>query len=311
MDDLTARKLQSAYELIKAGKRAQAREILIPLRRANPELSEVWFLLGHAVSDPQEKIRCFQQVLRLDPGDHQAQNQLARLLTQQALAPASGTGPKKQNPAFVWGIVALVGSFICLAGAGIWWSFNPRLFSRQAPTASAPVSTARVLPAAPLPAVHLATATAGASSTPKPTARPTFTLPPTGTPQPSVTIIPTLTLTSTETPVGTAGPKLKAANGCAIPNGLGTLTSQFKIENFGKITATVHLKGVSKNGNNIVACQLTIKQGKPVLLTLMFGDFTYTIFRGSTTFSGSFFINQPNKATMRISDDKVQIGEFP
>ena len=69
MDDLTASQLQKSYELIKAGHPDQAREILIPLLRANPKLSEGWFLLGHAVSDPKEKIRCFQRVLELDPTD--------------------------------------------------------------------------------------------------------------------------------------------------------------------------------------------------------------------------------------------------
>ena len=48
-----------------------------------------------------------------------------------------------------------------------------------------------------------------------------------------------------------------------------------------------------------------------MLVTLMFGDFEYTIFRGAKTFTGNFFINQPNKSTLRIFDDKVQIGEFP
>jgi len=308
MDDLTARKLQNAYELIKAGKRAQALDILIPLRRANPDLSEVWFLLGHAASDPQEKIRCFQQVLRLDPTDEPAQKQLARLLARQAVVPAGEASPKKQNPAIFWGLAALMGLFICLASVGLWWSFNPRFFSGPAPAATIPVNTAVILPAASLAA---ATATPEASLTPKPTARPSITLPPTGTPQPSVTIIPTLTLTFTVTPSRTPGPKPKALNGCAVPNGLGAQIAQFKIENIGKTTSTVILKGLSKNGNNAISCQLIVKQGKPALFELMFGNFTYTIFHGSTTFSGSFFINQPNKSTMRISDDKVQIGEFP
>jgi hypothetical protein len=74
MDDLTASKLQTAYVLIKAGESDQACEILIPLVRANPNLVDGWFLLGHAVSNSQEKVRCFQQVLYLDPANQPKNN---------------------------------------------------------------------------------------------------------------------------------------------------------------------------------------------------------------------------------------------
>lgn len=300
MDDLTASKLQNAYELIKAGKRAQAREILIPLARANPDLGDVWLLLGHAASDPPEKIRCFQQVLRLEPGSQQAKNQLCRLLAQQVVS------QKKQKPAFVWGLAALASLFICFSGFGIFWSINQPLFSRPAPTAPGS-STPINLPAVPLAA---ATSTPRFSPTPKPTFRPTFTLPPSQTPQPSVTILPSITITFTISPSPTIGPKPKPSSGCAVPNGLGPLTAPFKIENFGKAGSTVYIKGVSKNGDHPILCQVIVKRGKPVTLTLMLGNFEYTVFRGSTIRTGTFFINKPDKSTMRIFDDKIQIGPF-
>ena len=300
MNDLTGSKLQNAYELIKAGKRAQARDILISLARANPELSDVWFLLGHAASDPQEKIRCFQQVLRLEPGNQQAQKQLARLLALRAV------NLKKKRPALLWGLAALAGLFICLAGFGILWSFSHPLFSSPAPTVSGS-STPLILLVAPRVA---APSTPRFSPTPKPTSRPTFTLPPSQTPQPSVTILPSITITFTNSPSPTVGPKPKPSSGCALPNGLGPLTAQFKIENFGKEGSTVYIKGLSKNGDHPITCQVIVKRGKPVILTLMFGDFEYIVFRGSTTRTGSFFINKPDKSTMRIFNDKIQIGPF-
>ena len=315
MDDLTASKLQTAYALIKAGQRDQACEILIPLVRANPNLTDGWFLLGHAVSDSQEKIRCFQQVLLLDPANQQAQKQLARLLAPQTASPFIGAkpvvaprpvDPKKQSPALLWGLAGLAGLFICLSGFGLLWAFNNPLFA--SPTPTIPGNATSILPTVTLVA---STSTPRLSPTLKPTSRPTITMPPTSTPQPSVTILPTLTLTFTVTPSPIPMPKSKSFTGCAAPNGLGMLTALFKIENFGKERATVHIKGVSRNGNYPISCQAIVKQGKPVFFELMWGNYEYIVFHGATTSSGSFFINQPVKATMRIFKDKIQIGPFP
>jgi hypothetical protein len=294
MDHLTASKLQTAYELIKAEQRDQACEILIPLVCASPDLTDGWFLLGHAVSDSQEKTRCFQQVLRLDPANQPAQKQLDRLL-------ASQPAPKKQNPALLWG---LAGLFICLSGFGLLWSFSNPLFASPAPTV--PGSANSTLPTVTLVASR---STPKPSSTPKPTSKPTVTMPPTPTAQPSVTMLPTLTetpdLTQTQTP------KPKVFVGCLAPNGMSVQTAPFKVENFGKDKATVHIKGASRNGNYPISCQAIVKQGKPVLFTLMWGNYEYIVFRGGASIHGSFFINQPNKATMQIFKDKIRIGPFP
>ncbi len=326
MDDLTASKLQTAYELIKAGQRDQACKILIPLVRASPNLTYGWFLLGHAVSDSQEKIRCFQQVLRHDPANQPAQKQLARLLAPQAVSPLVGTkpvvaprpsekvlaemakksAPKKQSPVLLWGFAGLAGLFICLSGFGLFRGFSNPLFASQASTV--PSSATSILPTITL---IVSTSTPEPSQPPKPTSKPTITMPPTPTPQPSLTMLPTLTLTFTETPSRTPGPKPKVFTGCVAPNGLGMLTAPFKIENFGKVSATVHIKGTSQNGNYPISCQAIVKQGRPVLFTLMWGNYEYIVFRGATTTRGSFFINQPYKATMRIFKDKIQIGPFP
>jgi hypothetical protein len=296
MDDLTASKLQTAYALIKTGQRNQACEILIPLVRANPNLSDGWFLLGHAASDSQEKIRCFRQVLRLDPANQPAQKQLARLLATQS-------APKKQNPVLLWG---LVGLFICLSGFGLLWTFKNPLFA--SPASISPGDATSTLSTVTFVAP---TSTPRFSPTPKPTSKPTITLPPTVTPQPSVTILPTITLAFTKTPILTPGPKPTVFRGCLAPNGLNGPTALFKIENLGKGNATVHIKGGSRNGNYPIVCQAIVKQGKPAFFTLMWGNYEYVVFRGGASRSGSFFINQSFKATMRIFKDKLQIGPFP
>jgi hypothetical protein len=315
MDDETARKLQSAYELIKAGQREQAREILIPLAQTDPDLSEAWFLLGHAARDGREKIRCFQQVLRINPDHQPAQEQLTRLMARQAavgspsetkpvLIPQT-VAPKKRNPAWRWGLAALAAAFMCLSGFGLLWGFNHGLFSA---TASTPESAVLVPVAAPLVA---STSTLEASSTPRPTPRPTFTLPPTQTPQPSLTVLPFVTYTLTVDPNITPSPKPKLLDGCRAPNGLSSLTAPFKIENLGKEVASVDLKGLSKNGNKPITCHAEIEAGQSVIMRLMFGDYTYIVYHDSGNDSGSFFINQTNKATMRILVDRIQLGEFP
>jgi len=320
MDDLTDSKLQTAYELIKAGQKDRACEILIPLVRANPNLADSWFLLGHAVNDTQEKIRCFQQVLRLEPDNDAAQKQLARLLVPQAGSPivkakpaaakiAKKSSSKKRSPALLWGAAGLALVFIGLSGFGIWQGGSNSLFSIPAPivfqssTASA-IPTVTSVASTSMPKLSLPT---------QPTSRPTITLFPTSTPQPSVTILPTLTIAFTETPGITKVPDPKGFRDCLAPNGLGKddLTAPFKIENFGRDKATVFINGKNRNGNNPIYCRQVVKQGLPVTITLMFGDYDYIVMRGSTTMRGSFFVNQPDKATMRIYKDKIQIGPFP
>jgi hypothetical protein len=314
MDDLTASKLQTAYVLIKAGESDQACEILIPLVRANPNLVDGWFLLGHAVSNSQEKVRCFQQVLYLDPANQPAQKQLARLLAPQAVSPSIKTKPivaevakksvpKKRNPALLWG---LAGLFISLSGFGFLWSFNNPLFASPAPTV--PGSATSILSTVTLVASTLAPVP---SISPKPTSRPTITLPPTRTPQPSLTALLKFTLTITETPDLTQAQLPKDFNDCLTPNGMSKQTAPFKIENLWKEKATVYINGVSRNGNYPIYCRKIISQGAATIITLMWGDYEYIVLCGSKTSRGSFFINQPNKATMRILEDKIQIGEFP
>jgi hypothetical protein len=104
---------------------------------------------------------------------------------------------------------------------------------------------------------------------------------------------------------------LKGFAGCRAPNGLGTRTAPFKIENLGNPKATVYINGTSRNGNNIINCQVVVKKGVPVTFELMWGTFVYIVERSSTTSRGSFFINRSDKATMQILKDKVRIGPFP
>ena len=103
----------------------------------------------------------------------------------------------------------------------------------------------------------------------------------------------------------------KASPGCLAPKGLHGPTAPFKIEVLGVKKANVNINGTSRNGNYVIYCSLTVKQGIPVIIELMWGNYVYLVARGSKTSRGSFFINASDKATMRVFKDKIRIGPFP
>jgi hypothetical protein len=114
---------------------------------------------------------------------------------------------------------------------------------------------------------------------------------------------------------GTSGPAItfdpKVSPGCLAPKGMHGPTAPFKIENFGTKKANVNINGTSRNGNYVIYCSLAVKQGIPVTLELMWGNYVYLVARGTKTSRGSFFINTSDKATMQVFKDKIRIGPFP
>jgi hypothetical protein len=106
-------------------------------------------------------------------------------------------------------------------------------------------------------------------------------------------------------------PFSEASPGCLAPKGLRGPTAPFKIENIGTKKANVNINGTSRNGNYVIYCSFNVKQGIPVIIELMWGNYVYLVARGSKTSRGSFFINSSDKATMRIFKDKIKIGPFP
>jgi hypothetical protein len=102
----------------------------------------------------------------------------------------------------------------------------------------------------------------------------------------------------------------KASPGCLAPKGIHGRTAPFKVEVFGVKRANVNINGTSRNGNYVIYCSLTVKQGVPVFLELMWGNYVYLVARGTTTSRGSFFINSFDKATMQVFKDKIKIGPY-
>lgn len=103
----------------------------------------------------------------------------------------------------------------------------------------------------------------------------------------------------------------KVSPGCLAPKGLHGPTAPFKIENFETRKANVNINGTSRNGNYSIYCSFIVKQGIPVIIELMWGNYVYLVARGSKTSRGSFFINSSDKATMQVYKNKIKIGPFP
>jgi len=88
MDPKTAAEIQQAYQLVKAGQHREAQTILIALVRKDPNIAEAWYVLGFALSDPEKRLYAFRQVMRIDPSNRLAQNQITKLT-----APKQSTSP--------------------------------------------------------------------------------------------------------------------------------------------------------------------------------------------------------------------------
>lgn len=148
------------------------------------------------------------------------------------------------------------------------------------------------------------------------TAQPTATTAPTFTPFP-----PTATITlppPTDTPgvfIPTTAPTAVATGqpfiGCFVPTGTTTLTAPFKLENMTKKTISIFINGTTREGDHTVSCSYDLLKNSSVVFTLWWGNYKYWVeIPGKGTYNGSFWINDSDKATMRISDKGIQIGPF-
>jgi hypothetical protein len=133
----------------------------------------------------------------------------------------------------------------------------------------------------------------------------------------STTPLPQLTFINlpnfTQGAVSQISPNLQAAvsPGCLAPKGLHGRTTPFKVEVFGTKKANVNINGTDRTGNYVIYCSFVVKQGVPVFIELMWGNYTYLVARGSKTSGGNFKINTSDKTTMQVFKDKIRIGEYP
>jgi hypothetical protein len=83
--------IRKAADLIRLGRREEARPILAHYLQASPDSVDAWMLMSMCISDRQRQIDCLRQVLRINPDHSLAQSRLVKLL--------SGTGTVTTWPA--------------------------------------------------------------------------------------------------------------------------------------------------------------------------------------------------------------------
>ncbi|MBN2045545.1 MAG: hypothetical protein JW757_11035 [Anaerolineales bacterium] len=98
MDATTKKILVKAINLLKDGDKKSAVLLLANVLKKEPHLVQAWYLLGLAVEAEAQKIKAFEQALKLDPEHEKARNALAKLQTPPA-SPETISEPESA-PAF-------------------------------------------------------------------------------------------------------------------------------------------------------------------------------------------------------------------
>jgi cytochrome c biogenesis protein CcmG, thiol:disulfide interchange protein DsbE len=71
--------LQQAEQLLREGRKQEARAILVDYVRGHPSSTRGWWMLSFALSDPKHQVDCVERVLRLDPNYAPAHARLEKL----------------------------------------------------------------------------------------------------------------------------------------------------------------------------------------------------------------------------------------
>jgi len=200
--------LQIAEQLLREGRKQEARNSLVEYIRSHPSSTRGWWALSFALTDPKQQIDCVERVLRLDPNYAPARARLEKLKgnihTQLLVSPFAESAPSQpvivpgqparqnslpspsQKPAprprketngqiLQYAVLAIM---VCMA-TGIF-GFAAVMIVRAYSSTSVPMQ--------PVP-----------SSVP-PTSITPILLPPTWTPTPTATLVATYTVAPTNTP---------------------------------------------------------------------------------------------------------------
>jgi hypothetical protein len=89
--------LVEAYNLIKAGQKQDAGRILKSYLSRNKDDVQAWWLMAHAVTQPDTIRRCLEMVIKLDP-DHAKARAMLEQIQADASAPAAPAAPPPTPP---------------------------------------------------------------------------------------------------------------------------------------------------------------------------------------------------------------------
>jgi hypothetical protein len=90
--------LAQGIEAVKSGDRPRARELLARAIQLNPADDRVWLWLSGAVETDDERRRCLERVLQLNPGNQAAQRGLAAITSAASALPPAAAPPALPTP---------------------------------------------------------------------------------------------------------------------------------------------------------------------------------------------------------------------
>jgi hypothetical protein len=96
--DTSAELLAQAIQAVKAGNRAEARQLLQTLLKQEPGNEQAWLWLSAAVTNHEAQIKCLQQVLAINPANQSAQRGLAKLTATPEPPPAPAPITSQPTP---------------------------------------------------------------------------------------------------------------------------------------------------------------------------------------------------------------------
>ena len=95
---MAQRFIEAAQQAHAEGKTQRARRLMINAVREYPDDPHVWWVLADLVDDPAQKLDSWRQVLRLDPNNQHAKDEISRLeSTVVSTSAASATAPVVRN----------------------------------------------------------------------------------------------------------------------------------------------------------------------------------------------------------------------
>ncbi len=215
-----ATRLNEAINLINAGRREEARTILLALSEQYPRVEQIWMWLVATTDDTEARLSYLRRVLDINPNNEKARVAYTRLageappLRETPAPPPAPSASTRSIETLVIGVLifVLIAVAVVVVATVATQLLNPRPTPTPVPTltpvpTSTFTSTPSITPGGPT-LTFIPGKTLPPSWTPAPTATPvpTRTRPPTLTPLPSPTPSPTIELRPTNTRLPTFTP---------------------------------------------------------------------------------------------------------
>jgi|GEM_PF-806169 len=130
----TLKTLQQAYLWLKSGNRDKARALFLDVIDQNPEEAEAWVGLSFCVYTVQERKKCLERALGVDPGHRYARAALARLeAVGVPVAPPVSPGKKSGAAVVYWSLLFVA---LCFGGVVLLTFLYEKPFSPPAEVAA-------------------------------------------------------------------------------------------------------------------------------------------------------------------------------